>query len=263
MKKYIDISSHQQLVDFEALKGHVDGVIIRAGYGKNNIDSQFHRNASECNRLKIPCGAYWFSYAYTPTMALNEAKYLVNLASKYEMELPLAFDYEYDSVNYGLKQGVAATPLLVQSMTNAFCEQVEKSGYWCMLYANPDFINRYFGKLAGERYDLWLASWPSKVDVNTPPRSCGIWQWGSSNVPGINGAVDTNESYKDYAAMLRSMGLNNLKPIEPEPERPWYYEATQWAKKNNIITDDTQPEDPATRAEVIQMLYNYYNAFNK
>lgn len=283
VKKYIDVSAHQGTIDFTKLKGNVDGVIIRAGYGKNNIDGQFARNASECNRLGIPCGAYWFSYAYTPTMAESEAKYLLNAVKPYTMELPLAFDYEYDSVTYGQKQGVSITTALVKNMTKAFCETIEKANYWCMLYANPDFINRYFGDLAGTRFDLWLAQWPITFDVNKPPRTCGIWQYGTGKVPGINGDVDTNAAYKDYATFLRQSGSNNLKPVttkpsqpatqEPvvqkptEPEKPatndpWYTSVMQWAKDNGI-NDGTRPTETATRAEVTQMIYNFYTRFEK
>lgn len=274
MKKYIDISAHQGVVDFEKVKGHVDGIMLRAGYGKNNIDKQFVRNVKECNRLGIPCGAYWFSYAYTAEMAKNEANYFLNAVKPYTMELPLAFDYEYDSYNYGKKQGANITASLVKSMTNAFCQEIEANGYWCMLYSNGDYINKYFGSLAGDRYDLWYAAWPKSVDVNKPPRDCGIWQWGSSTIPGISGNVDTDEAYRDYATYLRQHGFNHLVPnksVQKEEttveltkpvETPWYTKTMEWAKENNI-NDGTRPTDTATRAEVAQMLLNFYNKFMK
>ena len=49
--------------------------MLRAGYGQGNVDPKFGRNASECERLGIPFGIYWFSYAYTPEMAAKEALY--------------------------------------------------------------------------------------------------------------------------------------------------------------------------------------------
>jgi len=246
--KYIDVSEHQGVIDWSEVKGHIDGVMLRAGYGQHTMDKQFVRNVTECNRLGIPCGAYWFSYAYTADMAKKEANSFLRAVKPYQMDLPLAYDYEYDSVKTGEKNGKTITAALVQSMANAFCQTVESAHYWCMLYANPDFINRYFGTLAGGRYDLWLAQWPTTVDVTKPPRTCGIWQWGGSTVPGINGSVDTNEAYKDYLTFLRSVGCNNLPPV-----RPWYYEAQQWVIKNGI-SDGTRPDDAATRAEVWQML---------
>ena len=284
MKKYIDISAHQGVVDFEKVKGHVDGIMLRAGYGKNNIDKQFVRNVQECNRLGIPCGAYWFSYAYTVEMATKEAKYFLAAVEPYVMELPLAFDYEYDSVKYSEKQGVTPSVSLVKNMTTVFCNTIEDAGYWCMLYSNGEYINKYFGDLAGGRYDLWYAAWPKNVDINNPPRSCGIWQWGSSRIPGISGDIDTDEAYKDYATYLRNMGFNHLtkaavvdetlvEDLCPQGENtmneqhstapePWYTNTMNWAKENGIC-DGTRPTEPATRAEVAQMLLNFKNKFMK
>lgn len=258
--KYIDVSYHQGVIDWETVKGHIDGAILRAGYGRGTVDKQFHRNASECNRLGIPCGAYWFSYAYTEDMARLEAQQFLMAVRQHEMALPLAFDYEYDSVKRGKESGASITPALVKAMANAFCQTVEAAGYYCMLYANPDFINRYFGALAN-RYDLWLAQWPKRVDVTKPPRACGIWQWGCSYPTGIKGKVDTNEAYKDYATFLREKGFNHLSTKPPvasapvEEKAPWYAEAMDWAKENGVC-DGTRPEDVATRAEVAQMFYN-------
>lgn len=57
----------------------------------------------------------------------------------------------------------------------------------------------------------------------------------------------------------------HILPVEletpKEPEKPkesefWYTEAMNWAK-NSGICDGTRPDEPATRAEVVQMLYNY------
>ena len=62
----------------------VDFVMLRAGYGQNNIDAQFTRNISECNRLGIPVGVYWFSYALTPEDAAEEAKYCMNAVAPYK-----------------------------------------------------------------------------------------------------------------------------------------------------------------------------------
>ena len=104
--KYIDVSEHQGVIDWEKVKDNVDGVIIRAGYGRGNADKQFVRNITECNRLGIPCGVYWFSYAYNPDMARNEAKYCLDAIKPYRVELPVAYDFEYDSVTNAQRNGI-------------------------------------------------------------------------------------------------------------------------------------------------------------
>lgn len=248
VKKYIDISKWQGDVDFAKLKGKVDGVIIRAGYGQNNIDEKFKRNISECNRLGIPCGVYWFSYAYTEEMAKKEAEYCLAAIKPYKVELPVCFDFEYDSVEYAQKNGVGVGKTLATALCHAFCGVIEKAGYYAMNYTNGDYLSRYFDA-STLRYDLWYAAWPSKPDPNKPPRECGIWQYSSKgSVPGISGNVDMNYAYKDYPAIIKKAGLNI-----PKKDEPWYAEAQEWAKENGI-SDGERPEEPATRAEVWQML---------
>ena len=72
--KVIDISYAQSKVDFEAVRKNVDGVIIRCGYGDdipNQDDAWWERNASECERLGIPYGAYLYSYAMSRSQAAS------------------------------------------------------------------------------------------------------------------------------------------------------------------------------------------------
>lgn len=246
--KYIDISTFQGEPDFEKVKDEVDGVIIRAGYGQNNIDAQFKRNISECNRLGIPCGVYWFSYAYTEEMARKEAEYCLAAIRPYKVELPVCYDFEYDSVDKAAKKGVGIGKTLATALVHAFCGTVEKAGYYAMNYTNGDYLNRYFDETT-LRYDLWYAAWPKNPDPDEPPRKCGIWQFTSKGrINGIKGNVDTNYVYKDYPAIIKAAGLNI-----PKQDEPWYAEAQRWVIANGI-SDGDRPEDPATRAEVWAML---------
>lgn len=210
MLKYIDVSTHQGEIVWERVKAAgVDGVMLRAGYGRNNIDAQFVRNIKECNRLGIPCGVYWFSYAYTEEMAKKEAEYCLAAVEDYKLELPICFDFEYDSVKYAKKQGVTVDKKLATVLVHAFCKTIEAAGYYVMNYANPDYLRNYFDSSVG-RYDLWLA-WYSSAEK--PTVDCGIWQYSSKGkVDGIKGNVDMNRSYKDYAAIIKRVGLN--KPTE-------------------------------------------------
>lgn len=250
VKKYIDISKWQGDVDFAKVKGDVDGIIIRAGYGQNNIDAKFERNIKECNKHGIPCGVYWFSYAYTEEMAKKEAEYCLAAIKPYKVELPVCFDFEYDSVDKAkANYGVTIDKTLATKLVHAFCGTIEAAGYYAMNYTNKDYLNRYFDD-STLKYDLWIAAWPTKPDPKNPPRECGIWQYTSKgSVSGINGNVDMNYAYKDYPAIIKKAGLNKLD----KKDEPWYAEAQAWAKENGIA-DGERPTEPATRAEVWTML---------
>lgn len=66
-KGVIDVSGWQGDIDWAKAKADgVEGAIIRLGYGEgNNADKKAQRNISECKRLGIPFGIYWYSYADT------------------------------------------------------------------------------------------------------------------------------------------------------------------------------------------------------
>lgn len=273
MKKYIDVSEHNGDIDWERVKGSIDGAILRAGYGKGNADKKFTRNAAECNRLGIPCGAYWFSYALTPEMAAAEAKALLEAVKPYRMELPLAFDFEYDSVRVAARNGVTITKELASNMVRAFCEAIEGGGYWALNYGNPDYLARYFDEAVPLRFGVWLASWPGgSPDLNSPPRKCAIWQYTSKGkVDGIAGNVDMNVSYTDFADMLKGLGMNHLpKQYEDEDGSPIFEytqaqtpidptkRAMEWAKNEGMIPDYAEAAMPLTWGDYALQMFREY-----
>ena len=72
--KGLDVSEFQGEINWERVKNAgYQFAMIRAGYGFNTIDKQFQRNASECNRIGLPIGVYWFCYAVSPETAIQEA----------------------------------------------------------------------------------------------------------------------------------------------------------------------------------------------
>ena len=229
----IDVSEHQGAIDWEKVKPQIDYAILRAGYGKNHIDRQFVRNAQECNRLGIPCGAYWFSYALTADEAKTEADYCIEALKPYKVDYPVAFDFEYDSARYAGKQGVALTPSLVQSMATSFLLEIEAAGYFASNYANPDYINKYFGMALHNRFGLWLASWPKSVNPAKSPMNCIMWQWGGATYDGITGNVDSNYCYQAFGTTQKN------KPAEQAPVQvdDWQRTAVQNALDGGLITD--------------------------
>ena len=95
-----------------ANSGQVDFAILRAGYGRNNLDAQFLNNAIGCFTNNIPFGIYWFSYALSVNDAENEGNYASNLADNLLQNLgislayPIWYDWEYDSDNFASKNGI-------------------------------------------------------------------------------------------------------------------------------------------------------------
>lgn len=169
LKKVYDISVHNGRIDWDRFEASgVDFVMLRAGYGNNNIDERFYDNALACGRLEIPFGVYWFSYAYTVAMAEKEADHALAAVSKYRMRCPVAFDLEYATVRYAATKGVTLGSELATAMAEAFCSRVEEAGFEAWNYANQDYMSRMFDN-ALLKYPLWFARYgeePGRVDKN-------------------------------------------------------------------------------------------------
>lgn len=269
VKTGVDVSKWQGEIDWE--KAKADGVefaMLRAGYGQGNVDEQFYRNADECTRLGIPFGVYWFSYAYTEAMARREAEHCLEVIKPYKLSYPVAFDYEYDSYDHGVENGVAPTKTLISAMARAFLNKVEEAGYYGMLYTNPNYLAQYFDDDLPKRYDIWLAKWPYTIpgpDTPKPEQCGGIWQYTSSGtVDGIEGRVDMNYAYYDYPALTG----NIPEPEEPEQEdEPMTWEEEQKAATNWVVqeglSDGERPEDGVKRIELWVTLWRFYKLILK
>lgn len=266
-KTGIDVSEWQKTIDWEAVKAAgIEFAMIRAGYGQNNIDPQFKHNISECNRLGIPCGVFWFSYAYTEAMAIREAEYALAAVEPYKLDYPIAFDYESDSVEYAKKNGIEPDKAHVTALAYAFCGRIEQAKYYAMIYTNPSYLSKYFDSYIPKNYDIWLAQWPSKPDPSSKPSQAGgIWQYtNSGSVDGISVRVDMDAAYYDYPSIIKANGLNQPaaapepEPVpEPDTESPAKSEnelAREWVKAMGI-SDGENPDAACTRQQVWTMLY--------
>lgn len=210
MFKGVDVSRHQGIIDWDKFleDEHSDFAIIRAGFGKNNIDAQAVRNVAECERLGIPYGLYWFSYALTPEMARREAEYLSEFVGNHKPSYPLVYDFEYDSVTHAVKNGVKISRDFVLNCTEQFCHRLEELGFYAMFYCNNDYYQRYYqASKVTEKYDMWYARY-----ATSPGRPVTLWQTSESGrVKGIPGKVDLDQTERDYPKIIIRNDLNNWK----------------------------------------------------
>lgn len=270
--KYIDISEHQG--DFDFSKAKVDGVMLRAGHGKT-ADAKFERNAKNCT---VPFGVYWYSEATNALDAKAEAKRCLAAIADKQVRLPIAYDLEFYTIDHYFRpRGIQPTKRLCTDMALAFLDTIEEAGYYAMLYSSPSFIDSYYYAEELKRFDLWLAQYPygydvdPPVDVSKPPRSCGIWQWGLTQINGM--PVDADEAYHDYQQVIEQNSLNHLfylaygdgdsavyEPVGSNTQKPnAQSDAVAWAR--NIGIDITNISANATKADVLSMLYEYHKRF--
>lgn len=223
MFKGIDVSHHNGVIDWRKVKASgIEFAVIRAGFGwdPKQIDKKFIANITNALRFGVECGAYWFSYATTAAEARLEAKLFLKTIAPYRLSYPIAFDYEYDSVDYAKKRGVEITAKLACEIADAFMSICANAGYYIVNYTNNDFLARYFTYPNLKQYEVWLAKWigTKEAPINKPINVTGIWQnyvGKAGTVDGIKGEIDMDLSFKDYPVIIRAAGLNHLsdKPV--------------------------------------------------
>lgn len=228
MIKGIDVSTWQGNIDWKLVKAAgISFAMIRAGFGLT-LDNMFIAHIEGAKAAGLHVGVYWFCYALTAADAEEEADACLAAVAPYKLQYPIAYDFEYDSVEYASKLNVKYTKQSATEIICTFCEKIRIAGYKQMVYANPDYLVKYID-MSRIDADLWLAAW----GYSDPPTSnesdkCQIWQYavlGSEaqknrkdatvigTIPGVNSAVNVDISYKEYA---------RTEPIEPpdKPEEP-------------------------------------------
>lgn len=213
MKKGIDVSKYQGNIDWDKVKqSGVEFAILRIGFGKNakQKDQTFERNFSECKRVGIPVGIYLYSYALTEAAAVEEAKNCLNWLAGRKLELPIYFDIE-DKTQQGFSKEI------LTNMCKAFCNEIEKAGYWAGVYANKYWLTEKLNRAELEKeYTIWVAQYSSK---NTYAGKYDIWQYSSKGtVPGIVGNVDMNYMYKDLVTEINGTAISQKTEKEEKVE---------------------------------------------
>ena len=199
-----DISYHNGNVDIKRIRdAGCRRVGLRAGYGGGNVDQRYPANALACYNLGVDVLLYWFSYAYRADMARREAGHAVAQAAKYWKRCPIAYDFEYDSVSYARKNGVAVTKELATDLAVAFLEAVRDAGYIPVLYTNRDYMRNYFdmGRISRElgKVYVWYARYSSALP-EAEAEMADVWQYTSTGrLSGVPGNVDMNRFYTDFS----------------------------------------------------------------
>lgn len=193
----IDVSEHQGSINFSKVrKDGVRAVIIRAGYGRHDVDDYFHENIKKARNAGLSIGIYWFSYAATKDQAVKEAKKCLNTIKGYRIELPVYFDWEYDSMN----RTKVHSRSRITEMTQAFCKTIRQGGRRAGYYFNLHYRNNYYYPQKLSKYSTWYAYWGKnkpadniwkRADEMTTPTQYDLWQFSSKGrISGISGDVD-------------------------------------------------------------------------
>ncbi|MCD7784566.1 MAG: hypothetical protein LUH18_03145 [Oscillospiraceae bacterium] len=211
--KGIDISKHQSAgkVHFDKLKElDYTFVIARAGYGKviTQKDTAFESHYQGAIDAGLKVGAYHYSYATTVADAKKEADCFLSWVKGKHLEYPVAYDIE-DTCQKSL------TKALRTDIAETWLQRVEDAGYYVMLYSSASWLGSKFDIARLKSFDVWCAAYVSaKANISKYyTGNYGIWQYSSSVIlPTVyTSRLDQDYAYKDYAKIITSKNLNNLK----------------------------------------------------
>lgn len=197
-KGVIDVSGWQGDIDWAKAKADgVDGVIIRLGYGEgNNADKKAQRNISECKRLGIPFGIYWYSYADTPALAKEEGTDVVAKLKQFGVNpSDLAYPVYYDLEKWTWEGHQPPTdPNVYNNIVNNWYSALQSAGYKNLgVYSYTSYLQGPLKHADIYAKTTWVAQYGARMGFDSFPTNSRGWQYTSTGkVDGISGNVDMN-----------------------------------------------------------------------
>lgn len=190
----IDVSKWQKEVDFTKVKqAGASFVILRVGSqkgigGEYILDPYFKRNIENALANDLKVGVYFYSYADSLKEAKKQAKWVAGQIKNYNVELPVAFDWEcYNAFNQ-----MELSLFNLNEIAESFLEEVEKKGYKGILYGSKNYLNDIWKY---HNYDVWLAHYTKETDYEGDYM---FWQLcENGQIDGIDTTVDINVWYKN------------------------------------------------------------------
>lgn len=197
-KGVIDVSEWQGDIDWAKAKADgVEGVIIRLGYGwGNNADKKAQRNISECKRLGIPFGIYWYSYADTPSIAKGEGADVVAKLKQFGVNASdLAYPVYYDLEKWTWEGHQPPTdPNVYNDIVNNWYSALQSAGYKNLsVYSYTSYLQGPLKHADIYAKTTWVAQYGARMGFDSFPTNSRGWQYTSTGkVDGISGNVDMN-----------------------------------------------------------------------
>ena len=208
-KGVIDVSEWQGDIDWAKAKADgVEGVIIRLGYGEgNNADKKAQRNISECKRLGIPFGIYWYSYADTPALAKEEGADVVSKLKQFGVNpSDLAYPVYYDLEKWTWEGHKPPTdPNVYNNIVNNWYSALQSAGYKNLgVYSYTSYLQGPLKHADIYAKTTWVAQYGARMGFDSFPTNSRGWQYTSSGkVDGISGSVDMNAfGNKEYESLI-------------------------------------------------------------
>ena len=184
----VDLSKWQGAVDFNRIfSSGVSFVMLKVGEqsdigGRYSIDPNFEEYAKKANELGLKIGVYFKSKARNESEAKRQAKWVIQTIKKYDISLPVAFDWEnwdqYSMFKIGFRT--------LNSVSKSYISEINRYGYVGMLYSSKYYFNNIWYR--DEYSSKWIADYAYQGSY---PNEYMMWQVSNQGrIDGIDGYVD-------------------------------------------------------------------------
>ena len=196
--KGIDVSGYQGKINFKDVKASgFEFVIVKAGFSTSTVET-WENNFANAKNSGLKVGAYWYSYALTIEQAIAEAKAFIAALKGKQLDFPVYLDLEeQNQFNKGKK--------FCTELVEAFCGELEKAGYYAGVYCSTFWYTNYVDEAVRDKRPAWIADYGKKCGYKG---KYGIWQFGSTDVAGVQFECDVDFGYEDYSEYIKTNGLN-------------------------------------------------------
>ncbi len=210
-------------LDFEAIAAAgYDFVILKIGstprIGSDGtplggIEPTFEADYAAAQAAGLDIGVYFYTYSTTSEGAAADAALVMEWLGERTLSYPIYFDLETVQVEALGRR--TATELCL-----AFISTLQEQRYFGALYTN----NRWLTTLLQTDkvtflFDIWYARYPAGEgpylwDEERYGEQLGMWQYSDAGkIPAISETIsfDLNYAYKDYPAIIATLGYNGWK----------------------------------------------------
>ena len=215
---FIDISEHNKINGWDALKksgnivvnriGYRGSIKGKAAYKKIVFDAKFHEHLEGCRKHDIPYGIYFFPTAITEEEARLEGDWIVRQIKDLNLELCLPVFLDSELVSDGKGRADKLSKKARTFFLNVTLQVLKDNGIPYGVYASTSwFSDKLFDSLLIEGTQRWIAQYNSKC---TYGGEYIAWQYTSkAKVPGVykaDGVTQECDRSYCYAELGESWG---------------------------------------------------------
>lgn len=226
----IDVARYQGTIDWaQVAASGIEFAMVRVGYRTDSTreicaDTNARYNMQEAQKNDIKVGAYFFSTATTKEEAVEEANWVADYISQYQITYPVAYDCEGfdrpESAQYELTK-TQRTDIAI-----AFLEQIYSRGYTPMFYASMAELKddaKWETSRIEKSYKIWVSQYPTVPYPQTANSSYAgshsMWQYTNrGTVAGIGKPVDVNIAYFGYEGTAEALSEETPEEAQADVE---------------------------------------------